>query len=103
MARGGDGLTIHKFGGASLADADAVRHAISLAKEAAGPAAVVASALAGVTDALTEAAGSVGGNEARIREIAEDLEKRHRRCVLAVVPAGPARRALLDHLDSAFE
>lgn len=100
----GIGLTVHKFGGASLADAAAVRHAVSLARGAAGPAVVVVSALAGVTDALGEAAAAVGGGrKARIREIATDLEKRHRRCVLAVVPAGAARQELLARLDDAFE
>jgi aspartokinase len=44
-------LEIHKFGGASLADADAVGRAASLLQNAT-PAVVVVSAMAGVTDAL---------------------------------------------------
>jgi aspartokinase len=92
MKKGMEGLIVHKFGGASLADADAMRHAIALAREAAGRVAVVASALAGVTDLLSEA-GPSGRAAGRIRG-AGDLQKRYRKCVDAVVPPGPARRDL---------
>jgi aspartokinase/homoserine dehydrogenase 1 len=104
MRGAGKALTVHKFGGASLADEGAVRHAVSLARAAEGRAAIVVSALAGVTDALSEAAGAIGQRrEARIREIAADLERRHRRCVLAVVPAGPERQELLTRVHAVFE
>src|SRR5262245_7696759 len=97
-------LTVHKFGGASLADAEAMRNAIALAREAPGRAAVVASALAGVTDLLSEAAAVVGrGGETRIREIGEELQRRYRKCVQAVVPAGSARRDLEQRVRRAFE
>jgi len=43
-------LEVWKFGGASLADAAAVRHAVSLVRAHRGPLVVVVSALAGVTD-----------------------------------------------------
>src|SRR5580765_7413690 len=104
MRRVTKGLTVHKFGGASLADAEAMRHAIALAREAPGQAAVVASALAGVTDLLAQAGAAVGkGGEGRIREIAGDLEKRYRKCLQAVVPAGAARRDLEQRVRRAFE
>src|SRR5215471_2135462 len=103
MRTGRNGLTVHKFGGASLADADAMRHAIALTREAPGQAAVVASALGGVTDLLTEAAAAVGKDAGRIREIAADLKKRYRKCVIAVVPAGPSRRDLEERVERAFE
>src|SRR5690606_11298048 len=45
-------LQVHKFGGASLADAASVRHAASIIAGHKGPRLVVASAMAGVTDAL---------------------------------------------------
>ena len=58
--RGGKiGVVVHKFGGASLADGAAMRNAIGLVRAAGRPAAVVVSALEGVTDALSEAAGAV--------------------------------------------
>lgn len=104
MSRPLRGLTVHKFGGASLADARAVRHAIGLVRRAQGPVAVVASALAGVTDALLEAAGAVGGRTGgRIEEIAESLRQRYRRCAIGVVPPGAARQELLAAIDGSFE
>jgi aspartokinase/homoserine dehydrogenase 1 len=97
------GLTVHKFGGASLADGAAMRHAIALARAAEGSAAVVVSALAGVTDALHKAAAAVGqGSEERIRGIAEDLAKRYRACAVAAVPGGPIRVDLLARIDRSF-
>src|SRR5207244_3287509 len=102
--RGGKiGVVVHKFGGASLADGAAMRNAIGLVRAAGRPAAVVVSALEGVTDALSEAAGAVGAKAARIRGIAGGLAARHRRCVLAVVPPGPDRKALLAQVGEAFE
>ena len=103
MATGRNGLTVHKFGGASLADADAMRHAIALAREAPGQAAVVASALAGVTDLLGEAAAAVGRDAGRIRDIAADLKRRYRTCAQAVVPAGKPRVDLEERIERAFE
>jgi len=97
------GLTVHKFGGASLADARAMRNAVALAGREAGSAAIVVSALAGVTDALIEAAGAVGKNVGRIEEIAADLAKRHRQAILGVVPAGAVRQELLATADRAFD
>ena len=74
MPRAQRGLTVHKFGGASLADAKAMKNAIALVRGTPGPAVVVVSALAGVTDALLEAAGSVGRkSESRIEEIKKFL------------------------------
>ncbi|HKA35469.1 MAG TPA: aspartate kinase, partial [Thermoanaerobaculia bacterium] len=104
MRRGTEGLTVHKFGGASLADAEAMRNAIALARSAAGRAAVVVSALAGVTDLLSEAGAAVGrAGQGRIREIAEELQRRYRKCVQAVVPAGAVRRDLEERVRGAFE
>ena len=97
-------VAVHKFGGASLADAKAIRRAIGLAREAAGPVAVVVSALAGVTDLLSESAGAVEGKrERRIEDIASELSKRHRRCAVAAVPPGSARQDLLARIDRSFE
>ena len=59
-------LQVWKFGGASLADAAAVRHAVGLIRAHKGPLVVVASALAGVTDLLLDGARrSVEGEAGR--------------------------------------
>lgn len=98
------GLTVHKFGGASLADARGMKNAIALVRRTAGPGVVVVSALAGVTEALLEAAGAVGRKpEGRIEEIADLLAKRHRRCLAGVVPPGPVRDALRGEIARSFE
>ncbi|HSP94070.1 MAG TPA: aspartate kinase [Thermoanaerobaculia bacterium] len=96
-------LTVHKFGGASLADARSMRNAVALAARRDEPVAVVVSALAGVTDALLEAAAAVGKNAGRIEEIAAELVRRYRQAILAVVPAGSVRRELLATADRLFE
>ncbi|MES2359009.1 MAG: aspartate kinase [Gemmatimonadota bacterium] len=81
-------LTIHKFGGAALANADAIRAAISLIAPAsqdapasasdAHPAVVVASAFAGVTDALLSIARTASRNApAQIAAEIERLRARH--------------------------
>ncbi len=55
------GIQVFKFGGASLADGAAFRHAAAIVKSSDGPVAVVCSAPKGVTDLLLEVA-----NQARI-------------------------------------
>ena len=49
-------ITVHKFGGASLADADAITHAVEIASAQDLRSVIVVSALAGVTDALLDGA-----------------------------------------------
>jgi len=81
-------LTIHKFGGAALANAGAIRAAISLiapvsndapaSPSEAYPAVVVASAFAGVTDALLSIARTASRNApAQIAAEIERLRARH--------------------------
>ncbi|MCU0617495.1 MAG: aspartate kinase [Gemmatimonadaceae bacterium] len=101
---------IHKFGGASLADAAAVRHAITLLQsQPAGPAVVVCSAMAGVTDALLAlgARALASGRDASARAaLAADvaaLRARHEAVAKAVVPAGAARRRVLADVARAHE
>ena len=71
-------LHVHKFGGASLSDASAVRHAASIIAAQKGPRLVVASAMAGVTDALLAgAARAADGDGDALRETATALRTRH--------------------------
>ena len=57
---------VHKFGGASLADSAAVRHAVDIIRRhRAEPTVVVVSAMAGTTDALLAVAQQAGSGDAR--------------------------------------
>jgi aspartokinase/homoserine dehydrogenase 1 len=93
----GPALEVWKFGGASLADATAVRRAAALIVAAPGPLVVVASALAGVTDLLLAGAArpAVEGDRA-----AAAFLRRHRDVVRALLAPGRERRALLAQVDA---
>src|SRR4051794_37065118 len=72
-------IEVHKFGGASLADAAAYRHAASIVKGRQAPCVVVVSAPAGVTDALLAlATRAVAGERKGLDEGAEELRRRYR-------------------------
>jgi aspartokinase/homoserine dehydrogenase 1 len=95
-------LQIWKFGGASLADAAAVRGAAELIARHRGPLVVVASALGGVTDLLLQGARAAasGEPEAGPRTAAAFL-RRHRDLARALVAGPRERRALLARFDRA--
>jgi len=96
-------LSVHKFGGASLADADAVAHAVSIAKAQQPRIIVVVSALAGVTDALLDGARRAAGGEDRmLRETAATLRERHRQIVTKLLRKSPEQRAVMDEIDAAM-
>ena len=95
-------LQVWKFGGASLADAAAVRHAVRLIEAHPGPLVIVASALAGVTDQLLDGARrSVAGEPAAASQVAATFLRRHRDLAHALVSGRAARKALLLALDAA--
>ncbi len=101
VSRRRERLEVWKFGGASLADAAAVRHAVSLVRAHRGPLVVVVSALAGVTDLLLEGArSSVAGEPAAASAAAATFLRRHRDLAHVLVPAGPAQRRLLASADA---
>ena len=94
-------LEVWKFGGASLADASAVRHAVGLIRGHRGPLVVVVSALAGVTDALLDGARrAVAGEPEAASSVAASFLRRHRDLAHALVPAGAARNRLLASADA---
>ena len=96
VVRGRSPLEVWKFGGASLADAAAVRHAVSLVRAHRGPLVVVVSALAGVTDALLDGARrAVGGDPEAATATAVAFERRHRDLARALVPRSAARGKLI--------
>jgi len=81
----------HKFGGTSLADADAYR-AVTTIIEGSGPIrqAVVVSAAAGMTDGLIELVGRAGRRDASADELVETLRARQVGLVEELLgPSGP--------------
>jgi aspartokinase/homoserine dehydrogenase 1 len=67
-------LEVHKFGGASLADAAAYRHAAQIIAGRAAPCVVVVSAPAGVTDVLLGLARRAAAGEANMGDLERDTE-----------------------------
>ncbi|HYL20786.1 MAG TPA: bifunctional aspartate kinase/homoserine dehydrogenase I [Gemmatimonadales bacterium] len=105
MARASRPPHIHKFGGASLADATGVRRAVEIVL-AHRPArqVVVVSAMGGVTDALLEAARrATEGEMSHVRTAAETLRTQHTRAARALVPAGDRLDELLARVDAAVD
>jgi len=95
-------LEVWKLGGASVADAPAVRRVAGLVQRHAGDLVVVVSALKGVTDGLLEGAHrSATGDVAAASAQAAAFLRRHRALVLELVPPGPDRRRLLAEADRA--
>lgn len=69
---------VHKFGGAALADAEAIRHAARIVAERPAGAVVVASAMRGVTDALLDLAFLASRDERRAMRVSlHALRDRH--------------------------
>src|SRR5437016_11067390 len=95
---------IHKFGGASLADAPAIGRAVGiLLAQRPGPLVVVVSAMSGVTDALLDgAARAARGDASHVRAAAETLRAQHAAAARALVPAGTPLEELLRSIDEAF-
>src|SRR5438094_422886 len=95
---------IHKFGGASLADAAAIRHAVGIVRAQRPDAlVVVVSAMGGVTDALLDgAARAARGDASQVRAAAEALRAQHAAAARALVPAGARLEELLRLIDAAF-
>ena len=95
---------IHKFGGASLADAAGITHAakIVLAHRPA-PQVVVVSAMGGVTDALLDcAARAARGDAAHVRTTARALRARHAEAARTLVRRGVRLDDLVKLIDAAF-
>src|SRR5256714_14439994 len=95
---------IHKFGGASLADAAAIGHAVGIVQaQRPEPLVVVVSAMSGVTDALIDgAARAARGDASHIRAAAEALRAQHAATARALVPAGAPLGGALRLIGEAF-
>lgn len=97
-------IDVFKFGGASLADAAAVRHAIDLILEPRPTRVVtVVSALAGVTDALLAIAEAArAGDIDAVDEQVTRLQRRHAAVATGIIGNARVRARLLRELDAAF-
>jgi aspartate kinase len=87
-------LSVHKFGGTSLGDAERILRAADLLRAAArrGPVVAVASAMAGITDQLLAAAREAeSGHAGAAREIVERLRARHEETARSLSKATGAR------------
>ncbi|HEY9014229.1 MAG TPA: aspartate kinase, partial [Gemmatimonadales bacterium] len=96
---------MHKFGGASLADSTAVRHAVDIIRSfGSHPSVIVVSAMAGVTDALLDAARQAGDADQRaVTSLVAQLRSRHAEVARTILPSGRARTAMLGHIEQVFE
>src|SRR5437763_14752161 len=94
---------IHKFGGASLADAAAIQHAVGIVRaQRPAPLVVAVSAMGGVTDALLDgAARAARGDASHVRAAAEALRAQHAAAARALAPAGARPAAPLRLIDAA--
>jgi aspartokinase/homoserine dehydrogenase 1 len=99
------GVEVFKFGGASLADAAAMRQAIDIILSPRPTRTVtVVSALAGVTDALLAIAdGALSGDLKAVNAAVDRLRARHKTVAAGIVTGARAQRALLADLDVAFD
>src|SRR3989454_12207099 len=95
---------IHKFGGASLANAAGVAHAATIVVAyRPSPQVVVVSAMSGVTDALLDCAARASrGDAAHVRTAAQALRARHAEAARALVPRGVQLDELVGLIDAAF-
>jgi bifunctional aspartokinase / homoserine dehydrogenase 1 len=96
---------VHKFGGASLADSAAVRHAVDIIRRhRPEPTVVVVSAMAGTTDALLGVAQQAGSGESRtVTSLIARLRSRHAEVARALLPGGVARAEVLAYVSDVFE
>lgn len=104
MPRPSAQLEVHKFGGASLADPAAVRHAVAILQGRPGPRVVVVSAMAGVTDLLLASAERArAGDVKAAHQAATTLREQHHAAAKALVPQAQARTELLEFVDAQID
>ncbi len=92
---------VHKFGGASLADGTAMKHAVNIIELLLdGRTCIVVSAMGGVTDRLLALANSAAAGGEPDPESLEAFRRQHLEALRHVVPAGPARREVQHLIDA---
>jgi aspartokinase/homoserine dehydrogenase 1 len=97
-------VEVWKFGGASLADAQAIKRAAALVTAHRGPLVVVVSALSGVTDLLLDGArGAAAGDLGVGERSAAELLKKHRAAIAAVTLSRRERDRLLARVGDSIQ
>src|SRR5688572_12629579 len=96
------GVQVYKFGGASLADADAILHAVKIISAHDGPLVVVVSAMGGVTDALLDLAklATSGAVDKALVQVATQRDK-HLTAARTVL-RGDLRDETIESIDQSF-
>ncbi len=94
---------VHKFGGASLADGAGLARAAAILSRQPAPRVVVASAMAGVTDALLAGAReAAAGNPDALRRVAQTLRQRHLDAAAHALRRAAERRTAVAAIEQAF-
>jgi aspartokinase/homoserine dehydrogenase 1 len=97
-------LEVHKFGGASLADAASYRHAAQIVKGRGAPCVVVVSAPAGVTDVLLGMAKrAAAGEQEGLERDTEALRTRYRDIARAAVGTDKGAASVLAEIDASLD
>ncbi len=95
---------VHKFGGASLADAVAIERVVAAVRSQPPRPVLVVSAMAGVTDLLLAAARhAASGDSGHMLETARGLRRRHEQAARALLPDGKQRRELIEVMRASFD
>jgi len=95
--------TVHKFGGASLADAAAMHRAVAIIQEIPpGPTVIVASAMAGVTDRLLALARAAAEGKPADTLMLASLRRQHVDAARQIVRTSGARRAVLAAIETSL-
>ena len=95
--------TVHKFGGASLADAAAMHHAVAIMQDLPpGPAVIVASAMAGVTDRLLGLAASAAEGKPADSAVLAALRRQHMDAARQIVRTVGTRRVVLAAIETSL-
>lgn len=93
-------ISVHKFGGAALANAQAIESVVALLARTNGMRVIVTSALAGVTDVLLSVARAASTGDLAIAQAdARLLHERHLR-VIELIDASDA--PLRQYIDASF-
>ena len=103
MARSTASAFVHKFGGAALADADAIRHAARIIAARPQGAVVVASAMKGVTDALLHIAILMSRGEQRAARTAADALRARHLATVAELAVGNGQLSTAEEIDREFD
>ena len=94
-------ISVHKFGGAALANADAIRAVVNILSGTSGERVVVTSALAGVTDILLNIARAAAkGDLAAANAQTDALYERH---IAVAKSIDGAAAATLTYIDESFK